>query len=490
MSELVNRSAAQLGADISAGKVSSQEALATFVQRQETLDGPLNAVVETDVESAQSRAREADEAAANGELWGPLHGVPITLKDTWEFVGMHATAGTPMYKDHLPPTNADAVQRLLDAGAVVWGKTNTPPFAGDVQTYNEVYGTTSNPWNVEHTPGGSSGGSAAALAARFTPLELGSDIGGSIRTPAHYCGVYGHKPTLEIVPLRGHIPGPPGTLGGSDLAVAGPLANTATDLALALDIVAGPPASEPQGWDLALPAAGVDSLAGLKVGIWFDDPIAPIMGGMAAAFRALADGLSDAGAQVIEGSLAGYTLEEFIVPYLKMLAPDVSMGLPATVLDAMPQRAADALARYESGELLSKFLATQFGAATQTHMDYLRLHEKRNKMRQRVIAFFDDVDVMLTPVTIVTAPVHNNEAPMPDRRISVDGAEAAYMDQLHWIAPATMCGLPSTSAPIGMVDGLPTNTQIIGRPYADHTTIAVAALMEQAFGGAQTPPGF
>src|SRR5690606_37586313 len=214
----------------------------------------LNAIVATDIEAARERARAADAALAAGESWGPLHGVPITIKDTFEVAGMPTTAGAKELRDHRPSSNAVAVQRLLDAGAIVFGKTNVPLYAGDLQTYNEVYGSTSNPWDLHRTPGGSSGGAAAALAAGLTALELGSDIGGSIRTPSHFCGVCGLKPSYGIIPSRGHIPGPPGTLSEADISVTGPMARSVDDLELALDILAGPDTPAAKGWRLELPA--------------------------------------------------------------------------------------------------------------------------------------------------------------------------------------------------------------------------------------------
>src|SRR5690606_38229498 len=214
---------------------------------------------------ARERARAADAALAAGENWGPLHGVPMTVKETFEVAGIPTTAGAQELRDYRSTTNAVAVQRLLDAGAVIFGKTNVPLYAGDLQTYNEIYGSTSNPWDLERTPGGSSGGAAAALAAGLTPLELGSDIGGSIRNPAHLCGVFGHKPTWGIVSDRGHIPGPPGTLAPTDLGVIGPLARCAEDLALALDLVAGAERTGHGGWRLELPPPRARRLADLRI---------------------------------------------------------------------------------------------------------------------------------------------------------------------------------------------------------------------------------
>jgi len=209
MTEWHHKPASTLLAAMDKGEVSSAELTDHFQRRFETQNPKINAIVATNFEGAADRAKQADEARAKGDSWGPLHGLPMTIKDALEVTGMPAVGGAPMWKDHRPTRNADAVQRIVDAGAVIFGKTNVPFMSGDLQTYNDVYGTTNNPWNTDYVPGGSSGGAAAALAAGLTPLELGSDIGGSIRTPAHFCGVYGHKPTYGIVSKRGHLPGPP-----------------------------------------------------------------------------------------------------------------------------------------------------------------------------------------------------------------------------------------------------------------------------------------
>src|SRR5690625_494841 len=235
---LAFKSASELASMIGDREISAQALLEYFLERVDRLNPALNAVVTTYRDAARQRAKEADAAIAKGESWGPLHGVPMTIKETFEIAGMATTAGATGLRDHVSSETATAVQRLLDAGAIVYGKTNVPLYAGDLQSYNEIYGTTNNPWNLERTPGGSSGGAAAALAAGLTPLELGSDIGGSIRTPAHFCGVFGLKTSYGIIPSRGHIPGPPGSLSRPDLGVMGPMARNTDDLELAFDILA------------------------------------------------------------------------------------------------------------------------------------------------------------------------------------------------------------------------------------------------------------
>src|SRR5262245_16964260 len=246
--DLGYRTATALLSDLEACRVGSLELLEHLLARAERHNPALNAIVVRDIDRARARAKEADTARRRGESWGPLHGLPMTVKECFDVEGLPTSAGSPGLKANAALRHADAVQRLVDAGAIIFGKTNVPLFAGDLQTYNEVYGITNNPWDTTRGPGGSSGGSAVALAAGLTPLELGSDIGGSIRNPAHFCGVYGHKPSYGVISMRGHVPGPPNSLLQADIGVAGPLARSADDLELALSVMAGPNEFDATAW--------------------------------------------------------------------------------------------------------------------------------------------------------------------------------------------------------------------------------------------------
>ncbi|HXW85172.1 MAG TPA: amidase family protein, partial [Candidatus Binataceae bacterium] len=260
MSELAYLSAIAIAERIRSREISSREALDYFLARVEALDKPINSVVTIDAARARREADGADAALSRGEIRGALHGVPMTVKDSFQTAGMRTTSGAPELANFVPQEDAWPVARLRAAGAVIFGKTNLPIYAGDLQSYNEVFGTTNNPHDRSRTPGGSSGGSAAALACGFTPLELGSDNGGSIRLPSHMSGVVGHKPSYGIVPAHGQIPGPPGTLTLADLAVAGPMARTVADLRLGLEILSGPNRWEHRAWRLELPAPRHQSL--------------------------------------------------------------------------------------------------------------------------------------------------------------------------------------------------------------------------------------
>ncbi|MDF1762626.1 MAG: amidase family protein, partial [Oleibacter sp.] len=296
--EWAYHSGTQLLEVMNKGELTSRALVEYYQQRFAKINPDINAIVATNFDAAFARANEADQARKDGVSWGPLHGLPITIKDTFEVIGMPCTAGAPTLKNHLPKNNAQAVELLLNAGAIIFGKTNTPLYAGDIQSYNDVYGTTNNPWDLALTPGGSSGGSAAALATGMTPIELGSDIGGSIRTPANFCGIYGHKVTYGITSSRGHIPGPPGMLNEPDLSVAGPMARSVNDLKIMLDVISGPSPFMTNAWQLNLPEPTQKDLSDFKVLMWLDDPLCPIDDELRPAFLKLKSHLEEQGARV------------------------------------------------------------------------------------------------------------------------------------------------------------------------------------------------
>lgn len=486
MSELCLEPAHRLMDRLGRREVSALELLDQHAARLARLNPPLNAVVATNLDAARARAREADAATARGESWGPLHGLPMTIKDTLEVAGMPTTAGAPALKDHRPRQNAPAVQRLIDAGAIVFGKTNVPLYAGDVQTFNKVYGTTRNPWNLERTPGGSSGGAAAALAAGLTPLELGSDIGGSIRTPAHFCGVYGHKPSYGIVPARGHIPGPPGTVSEADMSVVGPLARSAEDLALALSIVAGPIAPDANGWRLDLPAPRPASLRDYRLHAWLDDPACPVDAAIRPVLEQALEKLRQHGCQVTTGAPQGFALDELYALYFALLGAVFSGGLPEKVY-RRAQLAGTVAAWF--GRNRVNTLPGFLGHATLSHRAWLRLHEQRERLRLKFEALFQTCDVLLMPVTRTTAPPHTQDGEVYSRLLTVNGRAEPYATQFNWIAPATVAGLPATSAPVGRAaDGLPVGLQIVGAYLHDRTTIDFARQLAALTGGFSPPP--
>ena len=256
--------------------VGSEELLRACLARIERLYGLVNAVVTLDGERALEEARRCDAERARGDLRGPLHGLPVTVKDSFETEGLLTTSGgTPELMGHVPGRDADVVALLKAAGAVVFGKTNLSTQAMDIQTYNAAFGTTNNPWDASRTAGGSSGGSAVAMSAGLSALEVGSDLGGSIRIPSAFCGVFGHRPSYGIIPTRGHVPGPPGSLAAPDLETAGPIARSADDLDLAVRVLAGPDAAHAAAYRLVLPPPRRRGLSEYRLAAWLDDPAAP-----------------------------------------------------------------------------------------------------------------------------------------------------------------------------------------------------------------------
>lgn len=478
------RSAAALAGALRRRELGSRELLERYLERVERLNGGINAVVALDPERARAAAGAADAAAARGEFKGPLHGLPVTIKDTFETEGLRTTAGTKTYARHVPERNAVAVQRLVDAGAIVFGKTNTPAFAADMQSYNEVYGVTRNPWDTARTPGGSSGGAAAAVATGLAAFDLGSDIGGSIRNPAHYCGVYGHKPTFGIVPRRGHIPGPPGTLATTDISVVGPLARSADDLELILAVIAGPLPEQAIAWRFAPPPPRRERLADYRVAAWLDDEDLPVDGAVKRTLQNAVDALRRAGARVDDQARPAMRLRDAFWAFLRLLWPVTTAGVPDEVFDRLRRSAARHASEDDS-------VAARFARfSTATHREWLAANEARERYRAAWQAFFAQYDVLLTPVTPVCAPGHDHSADMLARTISVNGKPRWYWEQTAWAGLAGMAYLPATVAPAGTADGLPVGVQIIGPYLEDRTPIDFARRLAEVVGGFVPPPGY
>ncbi len=484
MTDLALRPATELVAALRTGAVGSRELLDLYLARVERLNPALNAVVTLDVERARAAAEAADAARARGELLGPLHGLPMTVKDTLETAGVRTTAGAPELAGHVPSRDATLVARLRKAGAVVFGKTNTPTYAGDAQTFNPVFGVTRNPWDVERSCGGSSGGSAVAVAAGLSAAEIGSDIGGSIRNPAHYCGVYGLKTTHGIVPARGHVPGPPGALGAYDLGVMGPLGRSADDLALLLDVIAGPDEAAAAGWRLTLPPPRRSALREYRVAAWLDDPYCPVDAAVRGRGEATVAALRAAGVAVDEKARPVPDLGAAYRCYEKLLWPVMSGGLTPDQVAELAQMAA--ISEPDDANALDRFAR----AVTLRHRDWVFLDEERQQLRAAWAEFFRRFDVLICPITPVAAIPHDQEGTLLSRSITVNGAARPYLDQIVWAGLVTMVLLPATVAPVGRTPaGLPVGLQIVGPYLEDRTTIDFARRLGEVIGGYEPPPG-
>ena len=463
-----------------AGEIGCLELLNHFVARVERLDAKLNAVVVRDFERARARARRLDHAGREGT--GPLFGVPMTVKESFDLAGHPTTWGFAERRTHRAEADALPVERLEVAGAVVFGKTNVPVGLADWQSYNPIYGATSNPWNLAHTPGGSSGGSAAACAAGLNGLELGSDIGGSIRVPAHYCGLFGHKPSWGLCAARGQSLVP--TAAPTDIAVIGPLARSARDLALALDAIAGP---DPLVSHLreALSPPRTTRLSELRVAVWSHEPGHATDSETVALIETVADHLQAEGAEVSRVARPDFDVTEAWHVYLKLLDAAWSGRRP----EPEQQRMREAKAKLRADDMGPG--AIMLRATDMTHREWLHLNERRYQIRRVWSAFFREWDALLCPVIATPALPHMQEEPQWDRRLTVDGREIGYGEQLFWPGLTGAFLLPASVAPIGQTRaGLPVGVQIVGPPHGDRTTIAVAGLLEASWRGFAAPEGW
>ena len=480
MSELAFKTATELAAMIQAKEIGAEQLLDHYLDRVERYNPSLNAIIVLDAERARERARAADVALARGEFWGPLHGVPMTIKESYNVAGLPTTNGRPDMKDNIADSDALAVQRLKAAGVVLFGKTNVPINLADFQSYNDVYGTTNNPYDHSRIPGGSSGGSAAALAAGLCAIETGSDIGGSIRNPAHFCGVFGHKPTYNLLWMRGHAP-PGDARASSDISVIGPLARSAVDLEIALRAMAGPDEIMARGYQLRLPEWGDRKLADLKVAVWKNDEHAPVAAEVEARVELVAQALKDSGAQVDELARPEFTAEHSHDTYQSLLQATMAMRMPDGDYAAL-QKKVDGIDPNDDSTA-AKIMRAQVSS----FKDWGTANELRHQLRWRWHEFFKEYDILLTPV-MATAAFEHDHRRFGKRTIMVDNDERPYFEQVFWSGLTGVAYLPSTVIPTGLnAQGLPIGVQIVGPEYDDLVTISIARQLE-TMGFKFTPP--
>lgn len=477
------RPAVELAAVLRAGDVTSVELTDEAIARIERDDETINAICVATFDRARADAHRADQARARGED-RPLLGIPVTVKESFNMAGLPTTWGMPQHANHIPAEDAVQVTRLKDAGAVILGKTNVPVMLRDIQSFNDIYGTTSNPWDHSRTSGGSSGGSAAALAAGFGALSIGSDLAGSLRTPAHFCGIYAHKPTLGLVPTRGMVAPPaPALPVDLDLAVAGPMARTARDLTLLLDVMAGPdPLTHGIAYDLALPPPRHQRLSDFRVLIIEDHPLIPTGSAVRAGVNRVAEALADEGARIERHSPLLPDPAEAATIYMTLMMSNAAAGLP---LDAYQQLHTKAAALDGNDHSLD---AARLRGMVLSHRDWVAADHRRELHRQGWRRLFAEFDTVVCPITPSTAFPHNHDGGLDDRRIDIDGTEYPYFDQLVWAGMATMPGLPATAIPTGRSpEGLPVGVQLIGPRFEDRTPLRLAELLEEKIGGFQAP---
>ena len=478
----IYRNAVDLIQALVARQISSRELVDAAITRIEVLDPKINAVVVRDFDRARLAADAADAALGRGERRSLL-GLPMTVKEQFNVAGLPTTWGYPRFRDWRPDVDALAVQRLKAAGAIIIGKTNVPEGLMDWQSFNEVYGTTNSPWDFSRTPGGSSGGSAAALAAGFVSLELGSDIGGSIRAPAHFCGVFSHKPSLDLIPQRGSGPPQnPAIAVRSEMFVIGPMARSAADLALELGVLAGPDELwDGIGYKLALPEPRHDQLADFRVLVIDGHPLCPTAVSIRKALERVADHLIKLGSIVVRTSPQMPDLEQTTRNYIEYRSGFFSADQSSDER-AQLEAAAKALAPDDQSLTATALRGTMMSLAA-----WVQVSRIRNGLRARWQALFQKVDVIVCPPMPTTAFPHDHSL-IGARQLDVDGKKIPYYDQIAWAAIATLTGLPATVAPIGHDErGLPIGVQIIGGYLDDRTTIAFAGLIEREFGGFTAP---
>ncbi|KAA5595919.1 amidase [Blastochloris sulfoviridis] len=464
---------------LAAGEVSAADLTEAALARIGALDGRLNAVVTRDPEGARAAARRSDARRAEGRA-GPLEGLPITIKDAFAVKGMRSTGGVPALSAYVPDDDAVAVARLRAAGAVILGKTNVPPYSGDFVANNPIFGRTSNPWDLDRSPGGSSGGAAVAVACGFSAFELGSDLGGSIRWPAHACGLFGLKTSFGVVPLAGIVPPASPDLPELDLWALGPLARSARDLERVLDVLA-PPGDRRGAFVLDLPEPRQRDGRGLRIALWDADGFAPVDSSVAHAIAVAAGKLAEAGA-VINIARPAVSLDECYEIYAILNAAQFTAELPELIRRRLAARASDTAADDVSHPAL------QTRGVVLSFRDWLMLTARRQAMKRAWAAFFADYDAILLPPAPVGAVPHPATDDLTKRTLSVDGTERPWLDFLLWSSLASLAHLPAAVAPVERgPDGLPRGVQIVCAEGHDRMAVAIAALLEER-GSTFVPP--
>lgn len=456
-------SATRQAAAIRSGEFSSRELLELLVDRIDRINVGLNAVVTVDLETAREAADAADRMLADGEVMGPLHGVPITIKDALETAGLRSTGGATELHNNVPSRDAPVVKALKEAGAIVFGKTNLPRWSGDIQSFNEMFGTTVNPWNAERVPGGSSGGAATAVAAGLTAFEIGTDIGGSIRFPSSFCGVFGHKPSWGVVPSTGYIDHEAGGTTEADVNVLGPIARSIDDLELLLELIL-----RKDGPLVASLDPAPENVKSLKVAAWLDDDFCPVDQKVLSVMEAAVGRLEAAGVSVDREARPNLDPNHAIGIGMWLVTAAMAQSMPAEALEGVD-------------------LENALSGAS--HRQWLDMHAEREAIRDLWAEFFTRYDAIIMPIGFVPPFPHDQEGNFGTRTLICNGEERAYMDLVRWTILTGMAYLPATVPPIGLdADGLPISFQVVGPYGGDRTTLRLAGHIAELCGGFQPPP--
>jgi len=472
-------SALSMAALIANGKISAVELLEAHFRRVDALNPEINAVIWQDREQALKQARDCDNERAKGQSRGPLHGVPVTVKESYDLAGSPTTWGYVPWKDNIRSIDSDAVQRYRVAGAIVYGKTNVPLQLVEWQSFNEIYGSTSNPWDQTRTPGGSSGGAAAALATGMSALEVGSDIGSSIRNPAHYCGVFGLKPTWNVVSMQGQLPD--GWFGDIDIGAGGPMARSATDLEMAFRVLSGPSRFEASCWQLALPEDDRTRLNEFRIAIMAGDDASAVDADYLAAIEKFSDKLEQAGATVYRDRLPKIDSELHFTTYLKLLGAALSFGASddeiARLQDDVSNKAPE----------VRRVAGNRYAGMAMSHKEWLTIDNQRRISRMAFDDFFENIDIIIAPVCASAAFKKDEIGPRYERYIEVNNAPQLEVLQLFWSGYSGVVGLPSVVGPMDLIGHLPVGYQAIGGHGKDYTTLAFAKCVEREIAGFTAP---
>ncbi|MFK7751285.1 MAG: amidase [Sedimentitalea sp.] len=480
MTQLLMRSALQMAQMLKTGDISAVELLQLHFDQIDRLNPQINAVIWQDRAAAMVQAQACDAEHARGHSRGPLHGVPITVKESFDLAGSPTTWGIPEWAENVRSTDSDVVKRYRAAGGIVFGKTNVPLKLVEWQSFNAIYGSTSNPWDISRTPGGSSGGAAAALACGMSALEAGSDIGSSIRNPAHYCGVFGLKPTWNAVSMQGHLP--EGWYGDIDIGVGGPLARSAADLMLATRVLAGPSRFEGSQYAIGLPQDPRKKVGDFKVAVMLSDAACPVDQGYQTSLARFADTLEKCGATVVYDQLPNIDSESHFSLYLQLLGAALSFGLS-------DEDAAQQIAQFDDLPAdVRRVGGMRYSGMGLSHRAWLDLDNQRRIARLEFDRFFEQFDVILAPVCASAAFPKDEIGPRFTRRIEVNDVQQLEIQQLFWSGYSGVVGLPSVVGPMDNLSGLPVGYQAITGHGRDYTALAFARAVEAEIIGFTPPP--
>ncbi len=483
MTSIVFQTALQMGTKLRAKKISARELLQEC-QLQYALHHPtINAVIYTDFDKADAAASAADARLAKGTAASVFDGVPMTIKESFDWAGAPSTWGDPALKNNFATRDAVVLQLMVEAGAVAYGKTNVPLHLADWQSFNALHGTTNNPWDITRTPGGSSGGAAAALATGMSAMEIGSDIGASIRNPAHYCGVFGHKPTYNVVPYRGHYM--PGSVAMTDITVAGPMARSAKDLTAMMKLLVGSEGIERRGLTYTLPPARQKTLKDFRVAIKLTSSVSDVENEYQSQLSALGEFLLKHCQKISYEAKPAFSDEEAYSNFILLLRATTTKRMAPEDIETA---AAKAKLLDETDTSYVAMMTRAFGLS---HGAWLKANERRHQMRQLWERFFDDWDVLLVPCAASAAWPHDQKGERHERLIPVNGKLVSTVDQRFWAGYSCNFYLPSTVAPLAQTaDGLPLGVQIITREFGDFTGLRFAELLEKEWRGFVPPPGY